>query len=119
MITKNAEAIEAKYAGKSQPSPRGDPPEPPPIYAPGMGIVPATGGQQGTIPVGRPVPEGTIISQRVGRGQAPSMMVVPPGTQAQGGPQIAVVPPSGAGRTTIGTFVEHQDAKDPTVLNFV
>jgi hypothetical protein len=61
-----------------------------------------------TVPQGTPVPEGTIISQVVGRGQqAPSMMVVPP--KQPGGPpaaQIQMVPPSGSGRTTIGTFVE-------------
>lgn len=78
-----------------------------------MGIVPPAGGQQGTIPLGTPIPEGTIVSQRVGRGQAPSMMVVPPGAHSQGGPQVAVVPPSGAGRTTIGTFVDRSFAGQP------
>jgi hypothetical protein len=114
MITTNAEELEARYSGKSQSRPPG---EPPPIYAPGMGLVPPPGGQQGTIPMGTPVPEGTIISQRVGRGQAPSMMVVSPGAHSQGGPQVAVVPPSGAGRTTIGTFVEQPAPVSPTLSN--
>jgi hypothetical protein len=115
MITANAEALEAKYAGKSQPRPLG---EPPPIYAPGQNIAPPPGGQQGTIPVGTPVPEGTVISQRVGRGLAPSMMVVPPGgSNTPNGPQVAVVPPTGSGRTSIGTFVETQPLRSPVSAN--
>lgn len=113
MITANAEAIEAQYAGKSQPGPRG---EPPPLYSPGKP------NQQGQIPVGQPVPEGVIIEQRVGRAMAPSMAVVPP--QANQGPQpsMQVVPPTGAGRTTIGTFVDRavppgQSAVLPTTSN--
>lgn len=53
------------------------------------------------------MPEGTVISQVVGRGQPAQIQVVPP--QQPGdkpAPQIAVVPPSGSPRTTIGTFIE-------------
>lgn len=63
------------------------------------------------IPQGQPIPEGAVIQQHVGRGQA-SMMVVPPQTAETKGPQVAVVPPSGASRTTLGTIVENT-GKDP------
>jgi hypothetical protein len=66
------------------------------------------------MPQGEAIPEGKVISQRVGRGQAPDMMVVPP--REQGGPPepaMAVVPPSGASRTTIGTFVEPTTSTNP------
>ena len=68
---------------------------PPPLFAGGM--------LQGT-----PIPEGAVISQRVGRAQEmPSQIsVVPPKVEVPGGPQMGVIPPTGASRTTIGTFVE-------------
>jgi hypothetical protein len=101
MITTDASALEAKYGKKPMPPPQG---EPPPLFAPGMNIPPS---KQGQIPQGTPIPEGTVIQQVVGRGQPmPSMMLVPPQAQQSNQPAIQVVPPHGAGRTTIGTFVE-------------
>jgi hypothetical protein len=100
MIKTDASALEAKYSGKPAPAPQG---EPPPLYAPGIpGVAP---NKQGQIPQGTPVPEGVVIQQIVGRGQ-PAMMVVPPQVHQPNQPAIQVVPPHGAGRTTIGTFVE-------------
>jgi hypothetical protein len=60
----------------------------------------------GMLPQGKPIEEGTVIRQHVGRGQPASMMVVPPQTAESRGPQVAVVPPTGGGKTSIGTFVE-------------
>jgi hypothetical protein len=77
-------------------------------------MTPPEGGKgQGQIPIGTPVPEGVIISQVVGRGQAaPSMMVVPPKDPNQPpAPSIMVVPPQPSNRTTIGTFVEQPRAQ--------
>jgi hypothetical protein len=115
MITTDAEALEARYAGKSQskPQPRSTG-EPPPLYAPGFNTPPD---KQGQIPMGTPVPEGVVIEQRVGRAMAPpSMAVVPPQAANQGPqPSIMVVPPTDAGRTTIGTFVESARYPNGTV----
>jgi hypothetical protein len=102
-ISIDAAALEAKFSNKT-----GAAATPPPIadlYAPGVkGSVPS---QQGQIPVGQPVPPGVIISQVVGRGQAPpSIQVVPPKQDQPNQPQIAVIPPQQGGRTSIGTFVE-------------
>src|SRR5215472_15954210 len=99
MISVNAEALEAKYGGKTgsiQPTPMQD------LYFPGSGTVPT---KQGQIPQGTPVPEGTVITQYVGRG-VQSISVVPPRQNQPPGPQIAVVPPQHGTRTTIGTIVE-------------
>jgi hypothetical protein len=86
MITANAAAIEAKYAGKSAAQDN----LPPPLT-----------GQENL--KGTPVPEGTVIQQLVGR----AMAVVPPADpNAPKPPQISVVPPQHSGRTTIGTFVD-------------
>jgi hypothetical protein len=105
MINTDASAIEARYAkqGTVIPRPQGEPPQ---IYAPGMNIPPEKGGQ-GQIPMGQPVPPGVVISQVVGRGQAaPSIAVVPPQQHQPNQPSMAVIPPTGSSRTTIGTFVE-------------
>jgi hypothetical protein len=113
MITTDAASIEARYA-KQGPVPARPQGEPPPIYAPGMGITPPESGKgQGQIPLGTPVPEGVIITQVVGRGErAPSIMVVPPKDPNQPpAPSMMIVPPQHTGRTTIGTFVEQ--AKPP------
>jgi hypothetical protein len=59
-----------------------------------------------SMPQGTPLKPGEIISQHVGRGEPASMMVVPPQTAENKGPQVAVVPPTGASRTTLGTIVE-------------
>ena len=104
MITTDAAALEAKFGNKTgapvQPAPMQD------LYAPGIRpdhqTVPT---KQAQIPIGTPVPEGTIIQQVVGRGQ-PAMAVVPPKQPEVNAPAMAVVPPTGSGRTTIGTFVE-------------
>lgn len=100
----DAAAMEARYGQKTgaptQPAPMQD------LYAPG--IRPdhqAAPTAQTQIPTGTPIPEGTVIQQVVGRGQA--MSVVPPkqpGSVPE--PSMAMVPPTGSGRTTIGTFVE-------------
>jgi len=96
MITTDAAALEAKYAGKSSgPVPMQE------LYAPGMGIPP---GKQGQIPQGVPIPEGTVVQQVVGRGQI--AVVPPPNPNQPPSPQVAVVPPSHANRTSIGTYVE-------------
>lgn len=103
IITVDANSLEAKLSGKTvaAPPPMQD------LYLPGSGAPPP---KEGTtqIPHGKPIPEGVVIQQYVGRGQpAPQIAVVPP--QKPGdkpAPQIAIVPPTGAGRTTIGTFVE-------------
>jgi hypothetical protein len=101
MINIDAAALEAKFGNKTgapaQPAQIGD------LYAPGVkGSVP---NKQGQIPTGTPVPEGVVIQQIVGRGQ-PAMSVVPPKKDQVNAPSMAVVPPTGSGRTTIGTFVE-------------
>src|SRR5215469_2836363 len=104
MITVDTNSLEAKYGNKagvavSGPAPLQD------LYAPGMRQAP---NQQAQIPQGTPIPEGTIVSQVVGRGQsAPSIAVVPP--KQEGGPpppQIAVMPPQQGNRTSIGTIIE-------------
>jgi hypothetical protein len=101
MITVDANSLEARYGGKMTGGTQGTPD----LYAPGMAQPPS---QQGQIPQGTPVPEGTVISQVMGRGQpAPSISVVPP--PQPGGPpppQVAVVPPQIGNRTSIGTIVE-------------
>ena len=100
MITTDAAALEAKFGNKTgpaQPAPMQD------LYAPGIRpdhqTVPT---KQGQIPAGIPVPEGTVIQQVVGRGMA----VVPPKQPDVNAPSMAVVPPTGSARTSIGTFVE-------------
>lgn len=100
MITTDAAALEAKFGNKTgpaQPAPMQD------LYAPGIRpdhqTVPT---KQGQIPAGIPVPEGTVIQQVVGRGMA----VVPPKQPDVNAPSMAVVPPTGSNRTSIGTFVE-------------
>ena len=96
MISVNAEALEAKYGGKTgatQPVPTQD------LYYPGSGTLP---NKQGQIPQGTPVPEGTVITAYTGRGMA----VVPPQQDQPPGPQVAVIPPQHGSRTTIGTIVE-------------
>ena len=100
MITTDAAALEAKFGNKTgpaQPAPMQD------LYAPGIRpdhqTVPT---KQGQIPAGIPVPEGTVIQQVVGRGMA----VVPPKQPDVNAPSMAVVPPTGSTRTSIGTFVE-------------
>jgi hypothetical protein len=112
-ITMDSASIEARYAGKTSGSP---PPETEiPFYYPGSNQPPPAQ-DKSQIPKGDPIPEGVIISQVVGRGQpAPSMAVVPPKIHQPGAPQIAVVPPTGSSRTTIGTFVE--PTISPTVSN--
>lgn len=96
-ITTDAAALEAKYGNKTgppQPAPMQD------LYAPGVpGSVP---NKQGQVPQGTPVPEGTVISQVVGRGMA----VVPPQQYKPNQPQMAVMPPQQGTRTSIGTLVE-------------
>lgn len=102
MITTDAKALEARYGGRSAPT-DGKIQE---LYVPGSGTPP---NKQGQIPMGTPVPEGVIIEQRVGRAQAagaPSMAVMPPQVNQGPQPSMMVMPPSGAGRTTIGTFTE-------------
>ena len=97
MISVDAAALEAKYgkvSGQPQPAaPIGD------LYAPGMNTAP---NQQGQVPHGTPIPEGQFIQQVVGRGIA----VVPPQEHKANQPQVAVVPPQGGNRTTIGTIIE-------------
>ena len=103
-ITVDARSLEARYAKQTSVEPATPEQD---LYYPGSGQAPPKTAQA-QIPQGQPVPEGTVVSQVVGRGQpAPAISVVPP--QQPGGPpapQIAMVPPTGAGRTTIGTFVE-------------
>ena len=100
-INIDAAAMEARYGNKAgtAPAPIQD------LYAPDVRqehkVAPTA---QTQIPVGVPVPEGTVVQQVVGRGQA--MSVVPPRQPQAGGPSMAMVPPTGSNRTTIGTFVE-------------
>jgi len=113
MITVDTNSLEAKYGNKagvavSGPAPLQD------LYAPGMRQAP---NQQAQIPQGTPIPEGTVVSQVVGRGQsAPSIAVVPP--KQEGGPpppQIAVMPPQQGNRTSIGTIIEPSKSNPMTV----
>ena len=108
MITTDAAALEARYGNKSgpvQPAPMQD------LYAPGLKQLPNN--KQGQIPVGEDIPEGTIIEQRVGRAESvPSMQIVPPSVNQPRQPSMAVIPPTGTGRTSIGTFVENTGPKD-------
>jgi hypothetical protein len=93
-ISIDANALEAKFANRT-----GAVVQAPPIQELG----PTS--KQGQIPMGTPVPEGTVIRQVVGRGQ--SMAVVPPKTDSDAGaPSMAVVPPTGSARTSLGTYVE-------------
>ena len=95
-ISVNAEALEAKYGGKtgtSQAVPMQD------LYYPGSGTAPS---QQGQIPQGTPIPEGTVVTAYMGR----AMAVVPPQKDQPSGPQVAMIPPQHGARTTIGTIVE-------------
>jgi hypothetical protein len=97
-INLDAAAMEARYGNKT-----GGTVEPAPIQD--LSRLRAGGELQ---PAGqiKDIPEGVVIQQAVGRGQ-PAMMVVPPGgSETPKGPQVSVVPPTGAGRTTIGTFVD-------------
>ena len=103
-INIDAAAMEARYGNKTgaaaQPAPMQD------LYAPDVRPEHKTSpNQQTQIPMGTPVPEGQIIRQVVGRGQ--SMSVVPP-KQPGGAPEpaMAVVPPTGSARTSLGTYVE-------------
>lgn len=88
-INLDAAALEARYAGRTGQIPQGS------------NSLQELGMPSGGVP-GKDIPEGTVIQQVVGRG----IMVVPPQEARPGGPQVAVVPPSGASRTSIGTFVE-------------
>ena len=103
-ISIDAAAMEARYGNKA-----GGAQPPPPmqdLYAPDVRPEhKTTPNKQSQMPTGIPVPEGTIIQQIVGRGQ-PAMMVVPPKQPDVNAPSVAVVPPTGSNRTTIGTFVE-------------
>jgi hypothetical protein len=110
-INIDAAAMEARFGNKT-----GAPPQPAPmqdLYAPGIRpdhqTVP---NKQTQMPVGTPVPEGTVIRQVVGRGQ-PSMAVVAPKQPEVNAPAMAVVPPTGSNRTSLGTYVE----VTPTVSN--
>jgi hypothetical protein len=100
MISVDANALEAKFGNKtgdSQPGPIGD------LYSPDVRPEHKTvPNQQGQIPLGTPVPPGVVIQQVVGRGMA----VVPPQQHQPNQPAMAVVAPSGATRTPIGTIVE-------------
>lgn len=110
-INMDAAALEAKYGGKT-----GNP-QPPPtseFYYPGSGAPPpktATGPHQ--IPQGTPVEPGQFVSQTVGRGMA----VVPPQEHVPNQPQMAMMPPQVANRTSIGTIVEPQAPVSMTTSN--
>ena len=105
-INIDAAAMEARYANKT-----GAAAVPPPmqdLYAPDVRPEHKTvPNKQSQMPMGTPIPEGAIIRQNVGRGQ-PAMQVVPPQAHAPNQPSMAMVPPTGSSRTTIGTFVEQQ-----------
>ena len=110
-INIDAAAMEARYANKTgaaaQPAPMQD------LYAPDVRAEhKTTPNPQTQIPVGIPVPEGRIIQQVVGRGQ-PAMAVVPPKQPDVQAPSMAVIPPTGSARTSLGTYVE----VSPTVSN--
>lgn len=116
-ITQDAAALEARYGNKTgaaaQPVPMQD------LYAPGLRPEhQALPNKQGQIPIGTPIPEGTVIQQVVGRGQ-PAMMIVPPKEYVPNQPAMAIVPPQPGNRTTIGTFVETKPDPivSPTVSN--
>jgi hypothetical protein len=101
MINIDAAAMEARYGSKTgaaaQPAPIQD------LYAPDVRPEhKTTPNKQAQIPLGTPVPEGTVIRQVVGRGMA----VVPPQTPETNAPAMAVVPPTGSARTSLGTYVE-------------
>jgi hypothetical protein len=105
-------AMEARYGNKTgpaQPTPIQD------LYAPDVRAEHKTvPNKQSQIPTGTPVPEGTVIHQVVGRGMA----VVPPKQPDVNAPSMAVVPPIGSNRTTLGTYVEVSQTKsNPLVDN--
>lgn len=100
-ISIDAAAMEARYGNKTgapaQPAPMQD------LYAPDVRPEhKTTPNKQAQIPMGTPVPDGTVIQQVVGRGMA----VVPPQTPETRAPAMAVVPPTGSARTSLGTYVE-------------
>jgi hypothetical protein len=96
-ITTDASALEAKYGKQAGVSVQKTGGEPPPIFGPG-----AAGAY---ISSGTPIPEGQVVQQVVGRGQAMSVVPHKEGGAADG-PQVAVVPPQETNRTTIGTIIE-------------
>lgn len=106
----DAAAMEARFANKT-----GAPAQPAPIadlYAPDVRAEHRTvPNKQSQIAIGTPVPEGQIIQQLVGRGQ--SMAVVAPRQPDVNAPSMAVLPPTGSARTSLGTYVE----VSPTVSN--
>lgn len=108
-INIDAAAMEARFGNKTgapaQPVPMQD------LYAPDVRPEHKTmPNKQAQIPVGTPVPEGMVIQQVVGRGMA----VVPPKQPDVNAPSMAVVPPTGTNRTTIGTFVEQNKTNPMT-----
>jgi hypothetical protein len=110
-INIDAAAMEARYGNKTgtpgQPAPMQD------LYAPDVRSEHKTApNKQTQLPAGTPVPEGTVIQQVVGRGMA----VVPPKRPDTNAPAMAVVPPTGSARTSLGTYVEvSQTVSNPLV----
>lgn len=92
-ITVDARALESKYGNAKY----GQPVDPRQSPLQDLSNLPAVG-----IPEGKPIPEGEYVSAHVGRG----MMLVPPQEHQPNQPQIAVMPPQGGGRTSLGTFIE-------------
>lgn len=91
-INIDSAALESRFASKTGAPAAG----PSPLQDLGM--------PNAQIPTGTPVPEGTVIQQYVGRGK--SMSVVPPKQPDVNAPSMAVIPPTGSTRTTLGTIVE-------------
>ena len=98
-ISIDAAAMEARFGNKT-----GAPAQPAPIQD-------LSGLKTNQMPIGTPVPEGTVIQQQVGRGRPPAMAVVPPRQADANAPSMAVMPPTGTNRTSIGTFVEVSQTK--------
>jgi hypothetical protein len=98
-INIDAAAMESRFGQKT-----GAAPTPAPLQDLGM--------PNAQIPTGTPVPEGTVIQQYVGRGK--SMSVVPPKQPDANAPSMAVIPPTGSNRTTLGTLVEPTNSNPMT-----
>jgi hypothetical protein len=90
----NPETIAAQYKGKIVV----DPVQQQDLYETGSSQAPSGIGQL----KGTPIPEGQFIQALTGRGMA----IVPPQQNQPPQPQMAMVPPTGAIRTAVGTIVE-------------
>jgi hypothetical protein len=113
-IKTDAQALEAKYGGKSG---QATPPAMQEFYYPGSGNPPPGSSGPHQIPQGKPVEPGQFVSQVVGRGEPiKQMAVVPPQAHQPNQPQMAVMPPQPTNRTSLGTMVEPQQMAVPQMV---